>query len=309
MTIEMIFQNFLQWALPMNSNRRMIGRMLKQVSQMPATVTSRINYVNVANFLRYRNRAFICPICSCRSTPLYDFPDIKLRREHKIGVLRETLQCRECFGSLRQRSLAIALLDYLHDKTGIRHDSIATLADVGLGDLRLLDTDNFSAISSFLKNVPGYTRCSYLPDRIWGSEIEPGYYNINLERIDFVDRSFDIVLTSDVMEHVRNSDVAHTEINRILKSGGAYIFNVPYDEHSERDILLVDTSTNEDRYLCSPQYHGDPLTGGIIAYRVFGRDLIARLSSVGFEVSFHRIEKPGNLVTDGDVFVAIKRAA
>lgn len=307
MTIQKTFQTFLQWALPMNSNRRMIGRLLKQVLCTPATATSRINYVNITNFLRYRNHAFNCPICGRRSTPLYDFPDIKLRREHKIGVLRETLQCRECFGSLRQRSLALALLDHLYDRTAIRHESISALAVAGLGGLRLLDTDSFSAISNLLRNVPGYIRCSYLPNRPWGSEIEPNYYNINLENIDFVDKDFDIVLTSDVMEHVRNSDAAHTEINRILKSGGVYIFNVPYDEDSERDILLVDTSTNEDKYLCSPQYHGDPLTGGILAYRVFGRDLIDKLSNFGFEVSFHRIEKPTNLVTNGDVFVAIKR--
>lgn len=304
----MTMQNdLLQWALPMNSNRRMIGRLLKQVLQTPITVSSRINYANISNFLRYRNYLFTCPICGCRSTPLYDFPNIKLRQEHKIGVLRETLQCRECFASLRQRSLAIALLDHLFERTGIRHESIAALAVSGLGGLRLLDTDNFSAISNLFRRTPGYIRCSYLPDRPWGSEIEPNYYNINLENIDFDNQSFDIVLTSDVMEHVRNADTAHVEIQRILKPNGAYIFNVPYDEDSEYDIQLVDTTSAEDKYLCSPQYHGDPLTGGILAYRIFGRDLIAKLSGLGYQVSFRRIEQLANLVTDGDVFVAIKR--
>ena len=83
---------------------------------------------------------------------------------------------------------------------------------------------------------------------------------------------------------------------------------MPYDEDSEYEIQLVDTTTDDDKYLCSPQYHGDPLTGGILAYRVFGRDLIAKLSGLGYRVSFRRIEQPANLVTDGDVFVAIKRA-
>lgn len=300
--------DLLQWALPMNSNMRMIGRLLKQVLQTPITVSSRINYTNISNFLRYRKYIFTCPICGCRSTPLYDFPNIKLRQEHKIGVLRETLQCRECFGSLRQRSLALALLDHFFDRTGIRHGSIEALAEAGLGGLRLLDTDNFSAISNLFRRTPSYIRCSYLPDSPWGAEIEPNYYNINLENIDFEDQSFDIVLTSDVMEHVRNVDTAHVEIHRILKPNGAYIFNVPYDEDSEYEIQLVDTTTDDDKYLCSPQYHGDPLTGGILAYRVFGRDLIAKLSGLGYRVSFRRIEQPANLVIDGDVFVAIKRA-
>jgi hypothetical protein len=71
--------------------------------------------------------------------------------------------------------------------------------------------------------------------------------------------------------------------------------------------LLVDTSEKENRYLCEPQFHGDPLTGGILAYRVFGRHLITELSDLGFEVDFFRIEQPASLVVDGDVFVAMKK--
>jgi len=285
----------------------MIVRMLKQVSRSPATAVARINYVNISNFLRFTKHVFHCPICGQQTTPIYDFPNLAVRREHKIGVLRETLQCRKCFASMRQRSLALKLLEHLYERTTVRHESIAALAAAGLGGIRLLDTDNFSAISNLLRKDPSYIRCSYLPDRNWGTEIEPNYYNINLEQIDFHDASFDIVLTSDVMEHVRDSDAAHAEIQRVLVSGGAYIFNVPYDERLEHDIQLVDTSTAEDVYLCEPQYHGDPLTGGVLAYRVFGRDLISKLSNLGFRVDFNRLEQEEFLVTDGDVFIAIKK--
>jgi len=308
MNINNSLHVLMMWVLPMNSNRRMVGRVIKQIALSPTTVNARINPVNLMNFLHYRKYIFHCPICGNYTTPLYDFPNLRLRREHKIGVLRETLQCRECFASMRQRSLALALLDYLYQRTAVRHQSIAALADAGLGGMRVLDTDNFSAISNLLRGVFGYTRCSYLPDKPYGTEIESNYYNINLEQIDFCNASFDIVLTSNVMEHVRNSDAAHAEIERILTPNGAYIFNIPYDENMESDIQLVDTSSSEDRHLCEPQYHGDPLTGGILAYRVFGRTLLTKLASLGFQVLFRRIEQPTSLVTDGDVFVAIKKA-
>jgi hypothetical protein len=307
MTIKNTLHALMLWVLPINSDRRMICSLLKQVLFSPTTATARVNFNNIANFLRYRKKDFHCPICGHQTTPLYDFPDLALRREHKIGILRETLQCRECFASTRQRSLALALLDHWFQRTSVRHESIAALATAGLGGIRLLDTDNFSAISKLLRGDTSYIRCSYLPDMSWGSEIEPNYYNINLERIDFPDASFDIVLTSDVMEHVRNSDAAHAEIHRVLVPGGAYIFNVPYDEDSDSDIQLVDTSSKEDVYLCEPQYHGDPLTGGVLACRVFGRDLITKLSTLEFRVEFNRIEQLTNLVIDGDVFVAMKR--
>ena len=165
---------------------------------------------------------------------------------------------------------------------------------------------NFSAISSLLRNVSGYVRCSFLPEEEFGVEIAPDYYNINLEQIDFRGETFDIVLSSDVMEHVRNCEKAHVEINRILKTGGTYIFNVPYNEKSEADIVLVDTSADEDVYLCRPHYHGDPLTSGILSYRIFGRSLIGALSDIGFNVTFNRITCPEALIVDGDVFLAGK---
>jgi len=298
---------FLSWALPMDSDRRMLGRVLKQVARTPSSAKSRLNRVNLGNYLRYRKQSFDCPVCGERATPLYDFPNLSLRSEHKIGVLRETLQCRKCYASMRQRSLALALLEHMHQRTSVRHASIAALAAAGLGGLRVLDSDNFSAISLLLRGDPGYSRCSYVPDKPWGSVLAPNYYNIDLERIDFGSASFDIVLTSDVMEHVRDCDSAHAEIHRVLRPGGAYVFNVPFDERAERDIRLVDTSGAENVYLCEPQYHGDPLTGGILAYRVFGRDLVTKLQALGFQVNFKRIEQPASLVTDGDVFVAIKQ--
>jgi len=292
--------------IPPHSNRRMLYRALRQISRAPATFGGRINAANVSNLMKFRNCAFTCPICGNRARPLYDFPDIPLRIEHKIGVLRETLQCNQCIGPMRQRFLAVALLTYLNARWTSQYGSIAELAAHGLGGLQILDSDNFSAISKILRNAGGYTRCSYLPSLPFGSRLEPNYFNEDLQQLSFPDASFDVVLTSDVMEHVRDCDSAHREIYRVLASGGAYIFTVPFDSNSEEDIQLVDTSTDHDVYLRPRQIHGDPLSGGILAYRVFGRRLIRNLESLGFEVEFHLLQQPMHLIIDGDVFIARK---
>ena len=303
----MNLRSILDRLAPFNSNRRMLLRTLREVAQAPRSLPARLTGTNFANLMAYRSHRFDCPVCGRNETPLYDFPDLQLRREHRIGVLRETLQCRHCFASMRQRCLALALLDHLNERWSTHIASVSELAAHGLGGLRILDSDNFSPMSTLLSGVPGYTRCSYLPDRPWGTEIAPGYFNIDLQRIDFPSESFDVVLTSDVMEHVRDCDVAHAQIHRVLKPGGAYVFNVPYAEESEGDIRLVDTSSGKDIFLCAPHYHGDPLTGGILAYRIFGRELIRKLEDLGFAVAFRRIEQPSSLVIDGDVFLARKQ--
>ncbi len=292
--------------IPPNSNRRMLYRAVLDVTRNPRTFPGRFNATNFATFGKFHKIRFTCPVCGARARPLYEFPDILLRTEHRIGVLRETLQCNHCVASMRQRSLAAALLDCLNDRWDTDLQSVADLAAHGLGGLRLLNTDNFSAMTQLLLGVEGYSRCSYLPERAFGLPLAPGYSNQDLQRLSFADSSFDLLLTSDVMEHVRDCDSAHREIYRVLAPGGIYIFNVPCDMHMEEDICLVDTTTPEDVFLCRPQYHGDPLSDGVLAYRVFGRSLIAALESIGFEVQFHLMQRPEQLIIEGDVFVARK---
>jgi SAM-dependent methyltransferase len=292
--------------IPQNSNRRMLFRALREIAKRPGTFGSRLNVDNFANLLKYRQRAFRCPVCGAKARPLYDFPNLALRREHKIGVLRETLQCSSCLASMRHRSLAVALLDWLNARCATGLASISEVASWGLRGLRILDTDNFSSTSRLLRGSPGYIRCSHIPSEPWGTCLEPNYFNEDLQHLTFPDGAFDVVLTSDVMEHVRDCDSAHREIFRILNPGGAYIFNVPFDMEAEENIRLVDTATDEDVYLCEPQIHGDPLTGGILAYRVFGREMIVKLEELGFRVEFLLLQREDHLIVDGDVFIARK---
>lgn len=286
----------------------MLYRALLDVSRNPRTLKHRFNATNLANYRKFRSAWFTCPVCGEVARPLYEFPDLKLRREHRIGVLRETLQCNRCIASMRQRSLAAALLDCLNELWNTRLRSIAELRAHGLGGQRVLNTDNFSAMNTLLRELAGYSRCSYLPDRPFGVEIEPGYSNEDLQRLSYADCSFDVVLTSDVMEHVRDCDAAHHEIYRVLAPGGIYVFNVPCDMTIEEDIRLVDTTTARDVFLCPPQYHGDPLSNGVLAYRVFGRRLLSALALVGFEPEFQLMQRPEQLIVDGDVFIARKPA-
>ena len=224
--------------IPVNSNRRMLFRTVRDISKHPGSFRNRLNAENLANFRRYRHREFLCPICGEEATPLYDFPDLPLRVEHKIGILRETLQCANCLASMRHRSLGTALLRFLNARLSTHFASVAAAASHGLQGLRILDTDNFSATSRMLRSCAGYTRCSYMPGKPWGSCIEPNYFNEDLQRLTFSEGAFDIVLTSDVMEHVGDCDSAHREIFRVLKPGGAYIFDVPLDMNAEEDIRL-----------------------------------------------------------------------
>lgn len=291
---------------PHNTYRRMLLSSLFRIGRGHDSVIRRLGTINWRLFFKYWRHYFNCNVCGHKGVPLFDFPDPLLRREHNIGHLRETLQCKQCGATMRHRTLAAALLRVLSTRAKLKISAIRDIDTSSLQGLKILDTDAFSPISKRLKHLSGYTVSSFRPDLAFDTEIGPGYLNLNLENMRLESSSFDIVLTSDVMEHVRGVDNAHKEIARILKTGGHYIFTVPYDPAIAEHKVLVDTSGTEDVYLVPPQYHGDPLSGGILAYRVFGKQIFADLQECGLNAKLVDIDDPTNLIINGDVFIAEK---
>ncbi len=218
---------------------------------------------------------------------------------------RESLRCPECGASSRIRCLAEGLLREVAKELPAK--TIRDLSDTDL-DLRILDTDNFSSIRKFLKGRSFYATSAYLPDKKNGQQIGKGAWNVDLMDIPFDDETYDVIVTSDVMEHVRRDTVAHEEILRCLKPGGKYIFTVPYVPGWAETQVRVDTTGDTDIFLMEKEYHGDPLSkDGVLVYRIFGRQLLADLKAVGFsDVKFEQISRPENGIVTGGLWVCTK---
>jgi len=232
-------------------------------------------------------------------------PDRRLAADYGNVLLRETLRCFQCGSTMRHRTFSQILLREIGGANG---KAAATVEELSLSEVafKILDTDSFSPISARLSRLPGYLRSKFLPDKPFGIELEPAVFNIDLEHIDFPAERFDFIFTSDVMEHVRDDTLAHREIWRCLKPGGAYIFTVPFIRDMLYTKQLVDVSTKREIFLCFPHLHGDPLSGGILAYRIYGRQLISELATLGFEVRYEEINCATHAIFQGDVFIARK---
>lgn len=84
---------------------------------------------------------------------------------------------------------------------------------------------NFNVLKKFSSNVQGIDysskALSYCRKKAYD-----GLQKMNAERLEFKDNSFDLVLCSDVLEHLDDRK-AVSEIFRILKPGGIFLFSVP----------------------------------------------------------------------------------
>ena len=119
-----------------------------------------------------------------------------------------------------------------------------------------------------------YNSSQFLPGFPFGRE-QNGIRNENIEKLSFPDRSFDIFVTQDVMEHVFHPDRAFAEIARVLRPGGAHIFTVPLMNRakpSERAARVL--ADGKVEHLLPAEYHGNPVSeqGSLVTMR-WGRDI------------------------------------
>jgi SAM-dependent methyltransferase len=126
----------------------------------------------------------------------------------------------------------------------------------------------------------------YWPDVTPGA-MKNGVRSENLEALTFAACSFDLVISSDIFEHVRRPWHAFADTRRVLRDHGRHVFTVPFDP-SRDTIVRVDVVGDQDVLLLPTRYHGSPVDpAGSLVYNDFGRDLPERLELLGFEVTVH----------------------
>lgn len=205
------------------------------------------------------------------------------RAKHAI---RETYNCQHCKASLRERGQAEAILacyEGLH---------AATLSElVEYSDFRRLHIYEPGTIGPFrrlFKRLPYYQQSDYYSE-IERSKAPPDIPHQSLEKLCFADASFDLVITSDILEHVRLPERAFSEIARVLKPGGYHVFTVPLQEPlPATTVARVDTSGEFDKPLLPEHYHGNGKGGRSLVYTDFGADVLQMLARAGCTAHFHR---------------------
>jgi SAM-dependent methyltransferase len=233
-------------------------------------------------------------------------------------LYRESLVCAQCRTTSRYRSIARGILRAIRELKGIEAPSIAEL-EPGGGQVRIrvYDTQVPFYYKTCAYPIPDLlSKCNWIdlktslfqPQKPLGNEVAPGATNQNLERLTFADDSFDLVITSDVMEHVRLDGRAHQEIRRVLRQGGIYLFTVPHFRDRRDSFVRVavpdPSDPGKDEFLTEKEYHGDANSeeGRALSYRSYGTDLDEKLAELGFEVEYCKRDFPELAIMNTELF-------
>ncbi|WP_250125029.1 class I SAM-dependent methyltransferase [Chroococcidiopsis sp. CCMEE 29] len=196
------------------------------------------------------------------------------------SFLRESYNCPSCRASLRYRDQAALIIDEFG-----KGQSIFLQHMVGqnlLDNVWIYETALRGPFVHLFKKLPNYYRSYLWEDRSLGDVDQDGVRCEDLTQLTFSDNLFDLVITSDVMEHVYDFKKAFAEINRVLKPGGVHIFTIPNQwplpKNTESRVAVID---GVEHFLKPPRYHNAGDGDRCIVYHDYGADLIDILDSFG----------------------------
>lgn len=132
---------------------------------------------------------------------------------------------------------------------------------------------------------------------------------MSVENIPFADETFDLIICSHVLEHVRDDARALREFQRVLKAGGRALLQHPIDYSLPTtldDPSIVDPPARREAY------------GQHDHVRLFGADFARRIEAAGFAVTVvepkdfaadrHRFAiHDDGAIRSADIFVATPR--
>jgi SAM-dependent methyltransferase len=150
----------------------------------------------------------------------------------------------------------------------------------------------------------GVVDSEYLPDP--EDPRRAKYRHEDLCALSFPDLSFDLLVSSEVFEHLYDLRAGLAECLRVLRPGGVLIATFPF-AYGNRESIIKARHRGPDQppeIFGEPQYHGNPMDreAGSLVYQVPGWEILDLLSELGFsDVSFQGIHSHSYGILDADV--------
>lgn len=188
-----------------------------------------------------------CPICERRTVFI------------KVGPwLRDQFLCVRCNSIPRWRALIHILQTRFPDWRDLRiHES----------------SPGGAAAKKIAGECKRYTPTHFFSD-VPSGNFKDGIRSENLECLSFPSASFDLVITTDVLEHVIDPAKCFAEIMRTLVPGGSHVFTVPWYWWKDTLVRAVRAEDGSINLIEKPEYHGNPIDSqGSLVITEWGRDL------------------------------------
>ncbi len=215
----------------------------------------------------YFSRQGTCPCCDRPTEFLAYHP-----------WLRDHFKCVRCGSIPRERALLFVLQSNFPNWSGL--------------DIHESSPSRRGASVRLQKECRGYVATQFFVGRQPGQSYD-GYRNENLQDMTFADKSFDVVVTQDVMEHVYDPAAVFREVARTLRPGGAHVFTVPLvNKNRASEVWASRNPDGTPAFLHEPDFHGNPIDPkGSPVTMHWGYDIVDHIrDATGLETTIESID-------------------
>lgn len=212
-------------------------------------------------------------------------------------LMRESQFCKKCGAPYRVRRISETLVQQL-----CRSDHAHLNQCISSGELnaysilQLNEIGGAGSLQETLGKLPEVVTTIYNPEFAFGDDLG-GKSNQDMSNLTFESNTFDVVLHSEVLEHVMDFSKAHSESIRVLKPGGKLIFTIPVQLHNEKTFSRFCVDESEKLSFTSPKiWHGWaggpfgllPRRDDYLEMHTFGSDIFSLLKSELGRLEVHK---------------------
>jgi len=215
----------------------------------------------------------ICPVCSndkfeqsiVIKQRLIEEWNLKSNEVEYINK-QQGYHCTNCMNNLRSMTLAHSIIQYFSLKGNLQQVRFSSVGK----KKKLLEINEAGDLHTTLSTFKYYNFANY-PE-------------IDIQSLPYDDETFDIIVHSDTLEHVKDSGLALKECNRVLKTGGVLFYTIP----------IVNGRLTKRRDSLSKSYHGsqeESQGDDYLVWTEYGADFWVEIINAGFsELRIYTLE-------------------
>lgn len=212
--------------------------------------------INSIKWREFAMTSSYCPVCAAKR--------IIIRLHHNEIAVR----CLTCRATAVTMSFVAVLRQLVPD----------------LSTKEVYELSSRGPLVTYLRKNCEKLTCSEYFDGVTPGDSHNGILCQDVQKLTFPDNSFDVCTSTEVFEHVPNDLAGFSEIERILRPGGLFLFTVPLF-HSATTVERARLDLNQKiEHILPAQYHGDPIRGHqpVLVFRDYGEDITQRITKQGF---------------------------
>lgn len=216
-------------------------------------------------------------------------------------------RCGGCRATLVFQDEAAAIVDELGRGEALCLEEL--VRGPGFAPTAIFHVGRSGPVRGRLRQAGDYQESEYRSDLAPGRPTRhrgPRCTNQDHQRLTFADDTFDLMVSSHVLEHVPDPTLALAEAYRVLRPRGRYIFTIPGRRLRARSTRRAEVVDGEVNHLLEPRYHNSPEGQPALVFTDFGRDLLDTLEELGFIATLRRPHRAVQEAQLSFVIVALK---